>query len=494
MTLQQQQQQQQQPPPPPPPLPPLPSPVKKNVTFSSPASPPQPLTMTTTPPSSTTTTTTTTITTTPPPPPPPPLLLSTTTTTPPAISLPPPPPSSSSSSFPPPSDTNDDSFQSPLSQHWQTIFSTCSKQQQLLPYQNHSILHCGFYYKYIKNVMRCNILAGTFNQSMRWALEEIFIMSEMSNANNREYKGLITNMINTLKEICIQQVSPRCIRSIVKISKLIDRYQSVSDFSKAVLLMTVAPKSEVCAHLSYVACDKSSDVFQKYLSEKIVSKNDDDQDIELITKNLNMGIRLKNDDINGEVELRQQSVFILGQLYRRKLGLTSIEDLKNVRTKGLKINKTQKIKFFKRFWTRLLAMANVLGGKMQYFEECITFKKEVFEARSYFDDEFLCLVSALESVFVMVRNVQIYKDLLNVSNEEQEKFNAIDWVKNHRNVIAEREEEEEEEEMITIPKINNEDSDWTKVEWKMKFESKRNKRPNSFSPLLKSKKKNGSSR
>ena len=375
----------------------------------------------------------------------------------------------------------------PLSHYWNNIFNPLNNHQKLIPYQNHSVMHCGSYFNFGKNKLLRNILLGRFNDEVRWFLEEIFIMTKSPEFGSKEFKGIITNTINTLKGICVQQISPRCVVNIAKISMLINKYQSVSEFSEAVLLMTLAPKSQVCVHLLSVACDKRSGVFQRYLK---VYKNtnptgNDAEDVQTITKHISEAAKTTDD-----AELRQQMAFVVGQFYRRKLGLAPEEDLKNANSIG-KMNKTNKVQLFEGLWTRLLALANVLGGKSKCLEISVNFRKRIFEERNYFDNEILCLISAIESIFATARQKRL--PLIYSKNEEREKFKSTDWIKNHTNVIKEKHEKEKEEEEEKEPKIRNEDLEWTKVEWKMKYEEIQEmkkspntswKRPKRVAPLL----------
>ena len=355
----------------------------------------------------------------------------------------------------------------PTCQAWKNSLNPLNNHQKLIPYQTFSILHCGHNFRFVKNKLLYNILRGRFNNVVRWVLEEIFIMSKSQDSGNIYYKGIITNILNTLKKVCVEQISPRCIVNVAQISLQIDMYESVSDFSEAVLLMTLAPKSEVCLHLLAVACDKYSADFQKYLKkyETINPTGDDHEDIQIISENIGQAAKSTVDD----VELREQIAFIVGQMYRRKLEMKPDEDFKNA-SKNFNMNKSKKKKLFRNLWKRLLSLADVLGGKSNCLEMSVEFKKNIFESRKYFNDEILCIISAIESIFATARNLRL--PLIHSTNKEQEKFYARDWIVNHKNVIKENEgeEEEEEEEEIENEEPDNQDKIWSKTVWKMKYE------------------------
>ena len=351
-----------------------------------------------------------------------------------------------------------------------------SSRQILLPYQINSKTHCGISIKELEKILRQNIIQSHFDNITGWVLEEIFIMQKLDfteSSNTRNYKSTMTHIINTLKIICIKEISPRCIENIVELSPLINNYRSHFDFSKAILLMTSAAKSKVCCHLQFVACDSRSEIFQRYYNK--VKQNNNLFDMNQITNNIFNAGSLAITDRIGDIELRQHSAFLLGQIYRRNLNLDPEEDILSKNAKNKIKGKMEKIECFKFVWDRLWAISNLIEDETRNLTKCVMFKKKFFEERNYFDNEFLCLISAVESIFATIRkvNLPLY---YNSNNKEQLKFtnNQFDWIKVHTN----------ESEKYYHDKLFNNNNDynninkdqfWTKQRWELQYKEIHNK-------------------
>ena len=344
-------------------------------------------------------------------------------------------------------------MENPMKNPWNSL--QMSSRQILKPFYYSSKTHCGVLVKDLIQELQSSIIQSRFDKKTKWALEEIFAMRKLEGSNSKEYKGTMSYIINKLKIACITEISPRCVENIVEIESLIDNYHSWYNLSKLVSLLTFTVKSRVCTHLQYVACDRRSNTFQEYYTK--IPYLSDKNDVEKISKYILASFEYKESDQITHLKLRRTSAYLAGQIYRRKLGLDPQADFINIK-KEKQLNKSDKVKAFKYLWTRLLSIANLVGGENQIVTQSIAFKRKIFEERN-FDEEFLCILSSIESLFALMRKLTIR---IHCSDHSLYDNSNLHWIENHKN------------EMGIINNVDNVDNYnvdvfWTSKEWELKF-------------------------
>ena len=345
-------------------------------------------------------------------------------------------------------------FPSYFSSSWNDIRT--SNQQILLPFQVNSKTHCNISLKDLKKKLLERLSRSEFDETVKWVLEEIFLMPRLNenDIDSREYKGAMTYIVNALKEFCIREISPRCVDTIIEIAQSINYSQSLPDFSRAVSLIAAAPKSKVCVALLSFVCDSNNQ--QRF---KNLKYGNDAQDADQIAEYISLTYMDRNNSV-----YREYCAFLVVQYYRRQLDLKPTEDLCNVKTQKKRLTKTEKIKRFEILWLRLSSIGNIIGREKQRIRQCVIFKKKFFEKRVYFDNEILCLISAVENIIATIQ-----KNCLPVNYcifEMEKNLLSLEWLKNHHKI--EEEEEEEKEERKEKRKLENEDTFWMRSKWNTK--------------------------
>ena len=361
-----------------------------------------------------------------------------------------------------------------------------SSQQLLLPFQVNSKTHCGALVKDLKQILHESIILGRFDKRVSWAVEEIILMPSLDSSMSygvlsKQYKSVASHLSNFFKMFCIEELSPRCIANIEEITGLLNNaatYQSRSNLLKAVQLLTFTKKSKVCTHLQWVACNKNSAVFQRFYKERqwqlqTLSDNLDALDVKILSDNFikfrRGDVRIWYDDDNNMEEVRDidiyrlHSIFIIGEMYRRKLGLKPLEDLGNVKLRKKHLGKTEKMTHFQKFWERLWAYSIVLEGMTETVKRNVMFRKTLFEERKYFDGEFLCLVSAVECIFAFIKQKTLAKHGFDQLSEIDK--DDFEWMRNHKHECIDYKYNNNVDD-----NNNNVDTDWTRQDWKFMYE------------------------
>ena len=324
-------------------------------------------------------------------------------------------------------------------------------QQILLPYSMNSKTHCGVSVKELKRELLRNLSQGQFNKKVKWALEELLIMQKIDYdcGNSKEFKSVITYIMNALRMFCIEEISPREVDTFLEISYLIKPYLSFFDLIRAISLMASAYKSDVCRTLLLMARNNN---------KNFKDTGNDTEDIELITQYISKMMTLDRENRVNDAIPREYCAFLLVQFYRRQLGLKPTENTLTNKQQRFTTRK-EKVMRFENLWLRLLAICNLISYKNPQISKCVTLKKKFFEERAYFEDEILCLISAVESIYAAVRNIT-----LSLNNNHffdcEKALGIFTWVNNHCNIFEEEEEEEEKKEKT------KDDTFWMKNEWK----------------------------
>ena len=331
---------------------------------------------------------------------------------------------------------------------WETVRNNSF--QSLTPFTSYT--HCGIRFDLLKSLMQKGIRRG--NESLvRFCIEEAFLIGRHNN-NNNFYKGKINNICNRLAMIAIEDVSPRCVTEFNYTMKNINRFSHDNDnfnaLMNAALMLTKAKKSRICSHLRLVCCHSASPIFQELLLHYSSSNDDDDDDDNnnndnskidnLNTMLSNILLKLNNDDNDDDIistniinnddneflnNKRIRCAFYLGQMYRLAVGLKESEKF-IYNAKNSPMRKAAKKMNLQKLWETLITLA-----QSPIVKQCIIFKRQLFENREFFDEEFLCLLSAVETLISELYNVHSISS--NTIDDDNNFSIEENWIELHCN-------------------------------------------------------------
>ena len=264
--------------------------------------------------------------------------------------------------------------------------------------------HCGVRFDIFKSGLqkcarRCEI------ENVQWFTHEIFALKHFCDPNLPFAKANHTNVINRLKTIAVEDVSPRCIDDFNVIFTSIKEWEKdglkVASLARAIWLLFATKKLRVCSHLRILTHPSINNYVDKVDWRTLFRKS----------------------DIKPTEEYRSKVARAIGSHYRYVFGLTNSTpidagDLNDAVT--LRGKKTG----FELFWKTL----KDLCWNSQNAIENLSYKQELFESRKHFKEELLCLISAAEAVIARVNEMDLAPLELTGVVEEEEKI--LDWTNN----------------------------------------------------------------
>lgn len=365
-------------------------------------------------------------------------------------------------------------------------------QQKILRYS--TVTHCGVRFDVLKSCLQKAIRRGD-QETVMWAVRETILLIKLGDISSVA-KGHHTNMLNRLRIISVEDVSPRELFVFSMVHKWIQEYQTsvyedVAYLARAALILSHARKSRVCSHLRVAACDHRSCRFKEQL------------EMECRLYNIPLECRLYNIPLEERKTLvfellrtkeknvtkaRFMAVYHLGMAYRQLLGMGPTDDITSVDSK--KDTAAFKKVHFNWFWKeaeRLVAM-NETKERFECWPSIIKalactiiWKRKIFISRNYFREEFLVLVSVLESLAaVLLEPLESMKSAAwesfhIIANMKKAKCdNNFKWIVHHKPIthpayVFDRHTSQGEKSIAFFINhgslVKNEDTPWTNQEW-----------------------------
>ena len=256
-----------------------------------------------------------------------------------------------------------------------------SNNQQKLSFRT-TVTHCGVPFDVFKSALQKCCRRGE-TENISWFIQEIVALKILSDPSDKvAMKRNMTNIANRLRVIAIEDVSPRCVLDVANVDYCLSEWENSNrnDFkylAMACWILCKAKKLRVCSHLRMIchpnyAHANVTDEFWDQLSLTHVQGCINDND-------------------------RKNTIFILGLYYRKLLGLDRNFDIVDGDNsyKGKISTKANKKKLFSSFWEYLKLLC---PSNFPHVSRNILFKKNFFESKDYFREEFLCLISAVEAI------------------------------------------------------------------------------------------------
>ena len=297
-----------------------------------------------------------------------------------------------------------------LQQNWDN--SIVKSKQHIINFPSQLKTHNGLEF----NALKTNLREGIRYQNIymvKKIIEDIFMLIKYDYSNTM-IKGMVTNILNKLKDICVEDVSLKSVTHLAKISRYISIYENIENKNNIIInsyyylwkvcieLLNNALNNTVCSQkLRLVTYHKRYKIFQNIIKFYISKLNEE----ELLIFISNMCFTQLVSDRD---ERRQLCAFAIKKLYILQLGLCCDKDLMNVQT--YQIIKKNKMERFKKFWELLIASTVTMENKN--LESYLLLNKEIFEDRVFFPNESLCLLLAFEAVFATVRGLQHHYEII----------------------------------------------------------------------------------
>ena len=250
--------------------------------------------------------------------------------------------------------------------------------QQKLSFRE-AITHCGVRFDVFKSALqkccrRCE------KDDITWFIQEIMCMTMLSDPEDKVAKGKITNIVNRLKVIAIEDVSPRCVQDIVYLDYFLSKWEEsnktdANHLANICWILCNTKKLRICSHLRMI-CHPDSTTF--LATDELWDK----LSLEFLTRCIR------------KVD-RKFTIFVLGLYYRKMLGLDVNFNIVDVCFEGKISTSAKKKQVFSSFWNHLKSLC---PDNCKYLLQNLSFKQKFFESRDYFREEFLCLISAVEAV------------------------------------------------------------------------------------------------
>ena len=261
----------------------------------------------------------------------------------------------------------------------------CNNQQKLS--FRGAITHCGVPFDVFKSALQ-KCFRRCENGSLEWFIQEIMCMKIFSEPSDKKAKQNITNILNRLRVIAIEDVSPRCVTDVAKIGDFLSKWDcsNRTDFHSLAIacwILCNAKKLRICSHLRilshpyFVLCYATDELWNQISLEHIKTS------------------------IHGNTS-RKVTAFLLGLYYRKMLGLDKHFDIVNCKSKIT--TKARKRKIFSPFWNYLKSLCQ---ENSLYLLKNLSFKQEFFQSRDYFREEFLCIISAVEAVRAFLLGIDL---------------------------------------------------------------------------------------
>ena len=271
---------------------------------------------------------------------------------------------------------------------------------QVLGYRK-AFTHCGVALDVFKSALqksarRCE------TQNAAWFAQEIIMVKKLSDPNNKSAKAIHTNLINRLKVIAIEDVSPRCVGNVNDIFKYLDDWcidERVIGLAKAIQILFSVKKLRVCSHL-------------RILVNALTDSEDKDNLTDTVSSALHhySQEKLLNEFFNplflADMSERGRSILanVVAIIYRKAFNLPHTTPLDKRCLDLPKIVTRSKKKIgFKLLWESLMRV----GRNYPELRQNIELKRKMFEARGFFQEEIFCLLSAVESTCATLNDMTI---------------------------------------------------------------------------------------
>ena len=303
--------------------------------------------------------------------------------------------------------------------------------------------HCGHNITKFKSALQKYVRRG--NGKLLEVSKEIIATRLACNSDEKltgGEKAMVSNLCNRLRICAIEDVSQTCIDDVNFILQSINKWQkdSISNWNslyKACVILRRVKKSRVNSHLKYIS--------HPYAEDKNI----------LLQKK-----EFKENEINRK---RLHNAYILCNTYNEYLGT-------NLHDSSLKVKKTagrKKKAFFRNFWMKLEKIC--IEYDVPYLKENISLKKEIFEGRVWFKEEFIVLLSALESVRAHFSKrstpsiVEKYSEEMKLETDWYEKHEKLIIDEDYVNDLHVTKSNDKSMEFFVYEsaKVMNEDEDWS---------------------------------
>ena len=270
--------------------------------------------------------------------------------------------------------------------------------------------HCGFRFDEFKSALQKTIRRGDEDNLMTWIIEEIALFpvlaakaidksdGDAKKKISRSFKSVMTNIVNRLRCASYEDLSPRCVKDFVTINQCLDEYvacgyRNIRHLSRACWFLVDAKKLRICSHLRMASHPKGAVIkptTYKYEEEGIVHQLGE------LIKHAQQFQKCNDED---KAWLRIEASFLLADLYRKVFELEKDQHVDCIKTSTIK----RKKEGFQAFWQLLMREAyNNNNNTCDELPTAIQIKREFFETRAFFGEQFMCLCSAIESLLAVI--------------------------------------------------------------------------------------------
>ena len=275
--------------------------------------------------------------------------------------------------------------------------------------------HCGYSLSLIKSAMIKWIRRGN-ETGLIWVAQEIemLIRQHWNGGEGTRLKAIMTNIYHRIIYSCIEDVTPRCVQDVNLIMKCIRKWwirindigkgacyqDNLSEILDSLITLARLKKSRCCSHLRAVIHPLSQ------VSATDNMEISEEERVRAIKNEIEEAARLHNGSVP-PISTRIKLVEILGSLYREYLGITSDEqvaiDDPNIGKRRHSI--TKKRHHFNQLWRGLISCVWVTNNKA--LSDKIHNYKTIYESKPYFREEFIVLVSGVESILAVACNLTV---------------------------------------------------------------------------------------
>ena len=292
----------------------------------------------------------------------------------------------------------------------------------------HQKTHCGVSLNKFKRLLQRSIRCGDEGGYFKWCIEEIVACSMVYDDDSfsmQYFKATMTNIVNTLKLISIEDVSPRCVADYRSVFMLLNSYIT-SSYTDCTLLLRAchilknAKKLRCCSHLSLVCHPNSSLPNPKGDFMPFSPDSVEGGDLYDLLTYIEDNSNTLTDELLEKVHI--QAVYYIADMYKRTFGMRphdNVEDLYHLY--GSNITKKKKLRHI--FWNKLMVMCRRNSTMMDVLGLARTF----FEQRPHFKEQFLCLIHAFEATLAFL----LGKTLPATEEGGQHHFMQDNWARQH---------------------------------------------------------------
>ena len=280
-------------------------------------------------------------------------------------------------------------------------------QQNLELYRNRRT-HSGDRFDVIKSALQKYIRRGLWKNRAEWVVREMHLIYLLDINKNKNVKACVTNFLNRILTIAVEDVSPREYEIVRKVFKLVKLYRftnwNIMYLAKAVYLLCIAKKSRSLSHLRAIIKSQISTEVHEYISFEM--------DMRQVENVLNHIYNQNNNLIDNRLALAK-SVYIV---YHNLCKNSTVKQ-------GINMN-------MKRVFSRWI-LKLIKNRYNESFLLSVKYKLQFFLNRQYFPEEIIVILSIFDSYLAFIYsdshiNPCIFKLIPTKKN--------FDWINDHKEI------------------------------------------------------------